>query len=121
MSYASLVRRGIDKAFSLSQDLAQTVTLTQKNSTKYNFGDNSIDATVPVVKSVKCILLSKKKPKSDSKVPMAVTSQFLFKAADLTTPDIYDTITTASGELWTCVPPCQTDGYLITIDAVRSS
>jgi hypothetical protein len=123
MGFKSLIKAQVKQAFNAIKDLADDVILTSKNVTGYNFGDNTVAATSITTKSIKGLLVEKKRdfPRSTKELPVTKSMQMIFQAADLDDPDVYDTITMSNGDVWRMVPPYKNDGFLITVDVARST
>lgn len=117
MSYTSLIQGNIRKAFKLLKDLAEDVTLSQKSSKKFDFNTKSTETTNANVSTVKAIFVNQSN--KVSKDSSGLQSSFIFKTEDIKTPDVYDTITTKDGHVWSVVPPCAVDRFLTTINVVR--
>ena len=121
MSYKNLVKAKVRMAFAMVKDLAETVTLTQKNNTAYNFDTNLPTTTSVVSTTVKGILMEKKRSSNETEMDSGKEMQMLFMASDLDDPDLYDTVTMLNGDVWTIAPPCISDGYIITANLARSA
>ena len=119
MSYTNLIRGNIRKAFMLLKDLVEDVTLSQKSPKKFDFNTKSTETTEANVSTVKAIFVSQSsKITKDSSV---LQNSFIFKTEDIKTPDVYDSITTKDGHVWSVVPPCIVDRFITTINVVRKS
>jgi hypothetical protein len=121
MGYKSMIRGQVNKAFSLVKDLADIVTLTEKNATGFNFSTNTATISTPTTKSIKGLLVERKNTKGKKDIGTTLNMSYLFKSDDLNSPDIYDTITTSNGDVWKMVPPYINDGYLITVNVTKES
>lgn len=120
MGFQSMIQSNVRKAFSRLKDLAVTVTLSQMNNTTYNFGTNAAASTSVTTKSIKGVLLEKKRVRG-APISTSLNMEMLFMAADLDDPDIYDTITMPTGDIWKVVPPYKNDGFLITVGVAKEA
>jgi hypothetical protein len=118
MGFRSTVNGNVKKAFALLGDLAQNVTLTRKANSGFNFATNAPIASTITASIVKGVLI---KQRDDPKVGSSIQTSFMFKAADISDPTIYDTITMLDGEVWKVVPPFANDGYVITISVAKEN
>ena len=119
MSYTNLIRGNIRKAFVLLKDLVEDVTLSQKSPKKFDFSTEATETTDASVSTVKALFVSQSnRVTKDSSV---LQNSFIFKTEDIKTPDVYDTITTKDGHVWSVVPPCNVDRFITTINVVRRS
>ena len=116
MDYSNLIRGNLRKAFTLLKDLVEDVTLSQKSPKKFDFNTKSTETTAASVSTVKAIFVSQSN--KASKDSNGLQSSFIFKTEDIKTPDIYDTITTKDGRVWSVVPPCTVDRFITTINVV---
>jgi LysM repeat protein len=110
-----MITRNVRKAFSVLGDIAQTVTLTEKNATAFDFANSTATLTTPTVKTVKGIKLEKKTREGGLEVTL------LMKTEDIEAPDTYDTITLANGDIWNTVPPASNNGYVTTVRLVKGA
>ena len=113
MGYDALVKNNVRKAFNLIGDLKEIVTLTLKKSTAYNFSTAQPAFTAPTTKDVQGLFIQKKGRDG------SLECQFMLKAEDLDSPDLYDKLTRTNGEVWSLVQPFVNDGYIITINLAK--
>lgn len=116
MGFKNLVLGQVRKAFKQIGDLADDVTLVQKNPVSFNFSTKLPELTSPTNLVVKGIKLSKTKETSNRE---AVKLSYLLKSEDVEFPDIYDKAI-IDGTTYTISTPINDDGYLITINLNRS-
>lgn len=122
MGYRNLVVSSVSRAFNAVGDLAETVTLTLKTATSFDFATADANISVATTKTVKGIFVQTKKPASsinEAKSRGTRQDQMLIQAKDLDNPDLYDKLTRADGSVWSIVQPSKSDGFLITLDLAR--
>lgn len=122
MSYQTLVRNQVKKAFKQIKDLGIDVTFTSKTNTTYDFATHGVSHGTSATTVVKCLLNTKKKEKSgkviDVPLTQSATIEMLLPSELLPQHSIYDTAT-INGVLYNIVQPVIDDGYLLTITAKR--
>lgn len=119
MGYASLVKGQVKGAFAAVKDLAKDVVLTSSTPTGFNFGTVAVTAGATATKTIKAIIVTKKRKKREDGSPeTAVITQLLMNAADVDDPTIYDTVS-IGGVVWNIIPPYENNGYTITVEIVR--
>ena len=121
MGYKSLVTNSVKKAFKSIGDLAESVTLSKHGASTFDFATNQVTAGTATSTTIKGVLIEKRKSIGGKEANGTKEMQYIFPASDLSDPSIYDTITTASGAIWSIVPPHRNDGYLITIDVRKEA
>ena len=106
MSYRSLIRNNVAKAFKSLGDLAVTVELTQKQNEAFNFTSGEVERGTPVVTKITAVYVEKRKQSG------GIEMQYIVNATDLPDPHLYDTLKDAEEKIWKLVQPCKTDGFL---------
>ena len=104
MSFRSLVKSNVSKAFNSIGDLAVTIELQQRQSETFNFSSGDMERGMPVSITLKAVYVEKRKSG-------VTTVQYLVDASTLPNPAEYDTLV-ADGVTWKVVHPCKTDGFL---------
>jgi hypothetical protein len=117
MGYRSLVVNKVRKAFDLVKDLAIEVTLTQKDTTGFNFGTAENNMSTPVITVVKAVVVTSDKTSAEKGT---ITKEVLLKSEDVNDITLYDKIT-INGIVWSINFPHKDDGYVTTLNIYRES
>lgn len=120
MSYNRMCKNSIRQAFRMIGDLADTITLTLKSGTDFDFNTATTSSTTTTTKVVKGLLVAKRRDvaRGEPKITSTRKMQLIIPAEFLDDPTLYDTAT-VNGIVWKMVPPYSNDGMLITIDVAR--
>jgi hypothetical protein len=122
MGYRTTIAGNVKLAFNLLKDLATDVTLVQKSSTGFDFSTGLPITGTTTTKVIKGVLTKKKRASGDKELSKTITEVFLFKAEDIDDPTVYDTIQAVTGGgIWRIIPPCDNDGYIITVNVAKEA
>jgi hypothetical protein len=118
-----MVQQGVRKAFKAVGDLAIDVTLTQKDSSSFNFATGTVATTTPVTTVVKAVLNAKRRDKrqqGESPENNTLVAELLMISEDLSDLSVYDTAT-FNGNTWRISHPVEDNGYTTTVTVTRAT
>lgn len=105
MSFRSLIKSNVTKAFNQLGDIAVIVTLKHANAA-FDFGIGDVTRDIPSSTKIKAVYVEKVKRSG------GIDMQYIVNADSLPDPTLYDTLVDPAGKAWKLVQPCKTDGYL---------
>jgi hypothetical protein len=114
MSYNAFVKRNVDLAFKLAGDLVKEVYLYKRNTTTFDFADESITVNDKTPFITKCIIETTKRKDNTLKI------KAIFKTTETLDFTLYDVIFFDSS-YWKLTMPVVNDGYLISVEITRQS
>lgn len=111
MGYKTKVRKNVEKAFTLVQDLADTVTLSRKTVSEFNFTLGEVKNTKSTTLTTKAIIteVTKQSDKHNSEA-----KNVMLKTHIIGNINAYDKMT-YNGESWTIGPIINSDQYVTVV------
>lgn len=86
MSYASMIGKGLEKAFIKLKDLAVKGAFTRKPNAAFDFTTASLEEGLPLNFEADVIIVDEKR------VGTTVEAELLFKSAEVGAPDLLDSV-----------------------------
>lgn len=115
MGYQALLDSNLNKAFTLSKDLAKDVTFVRKPNATFNFGSGQAEFNANQNITTKVVVIESRKPSRDKN---AVIRQLLFKSKEIGDATLYDTVTIDS-QTWNISNIQKNDGFISLIEVSR--
>lgn len=118
MGFRTLLQNQVDLAFRMAGDLAYDVVFSSASVGSYDFAIDDATVTPVTSKVIKAVMYEEKSAEDPQKSHL--TKKLLVKAADIGSPDVYDTVT-IDGGVWRMIPPYKSNDFTVEIAIQRET